>query len=175
MSSLWQFLVWLAETLDPINSLIGLATTLIAGFTAVMVWREGRRARQWWQEIRHRPGERPAILVLDLLAGQNVGAPVELFRRQQDGLKDIPEDRIIRVRRDSRLQPEDMPQLQQDLRQAASRLMEAGTDRIHLFLAAPQPAAAAAGAALANMPVTLYHYDRETGTYANYGPLRMLQ
>ncbi len=175
MSSLWQFLVWLAEALDPINSLIGLVTTFIAGFTAVLVWRESRKARRWWQEIRQCPGQRPAILVLDLLAGQNVLAQVENFRRQQSGLKDIPDDRIIKVQREEKLQPEHMPELLKELRSAANTLMEAGADRIHLFMAAPQPAAAAAGAMLANKPATLYHFDSEQGTYVNYGPLRLLQ
>ncbi len=174
MSSLWQFLVWLAETLDPINSLIGLATTLIAGFTAVMVWREGRRARHWWQEIRSRPGRRPAILILDLLPERNVRAQVENFRQQHEVLRKVPDDRIITIGRDAKLMPEHMPQLQKEIRRKVGLLSDAGVDRVHVFLAAPQPAAAIAGGVLANVPATLYHFDAELGTYVNYGPLRLL-
>ena len=169
---IWNALVWLAETLDPVNSLIGLITTIVAGFTAFMVWKDQRRRKVWLQEIAHRPGERPSILILDLLVGQDARAQIENFRMQQEGLKDIPEDRIRVVSRSSKLTPEDMPKLQQDIRDAVARLMHAGTDRIHLFLAAPQPATAVAGALLANTSAVIYHFDRELGTYVNYGLLR---
>ncbi len=174
MSSLWQFLVWLAETLDPINSLIGLATTLIAGFTAVMVWREGQRARYWWREIRSQPGHRPAILILDLLPERNVRAQVENFRQRQEALRNVPDDRVITIQRNTKLVPEHMPELQKEIRRKVGQLSDAGVDRVHVFLAAPQPAAATIGATLANVPTTLYHFDAELGTYVNYGPLRLL-
>jgi len=173
MRGIWDTLVRLAEILDPINSLIGLVTTLIAGFTAFLVWREGRRARKWWQEIRRTPGERPAIFVLDLLPGQDIRAQVENFRQQDGILKEIPDDRIVYVTYREKLLPDHMLNFHKDLQEKINLLGNAGADRIHLFLASPQPAAAAAGAALANKAVTLYHYDRDKGTYVNYGPLRI--
>ena len=172
MSNIWNFLIWLADLLDPINSLIGLATTIIAGFTGFLVWRESRRHRRWWQEIRQQPGKRPAILVLDLLPGVNTRAQVENFRQQQEHLRDIPDDRIAVVERQEKLLPEHMPDLQRELHEKVNLLKAAGADRIHLFLAAPQPATAVAGAILASSATTLYHHDRELGTYVNYGQLR---
>ncbi len=172
MMQVWNFLVWLAETLDPINSLIGLVTTVVAGFTAFMVWQDQRQRRVWLQEIAHTPGERPSMLILDLLVGQDARAQIENFRRQQEGLKDIPEDRIAVVSRSTKLTPENMLQLQQDIRAAIAKLTYAGTDRIHVFLAAPQPATAVVGAHLSNASAVIYHYDRELGTYVNYGLLR---
>ncbi len=175
MMQLWNALVWLAETLDPINSLIGLITTAVAGFTAFIVWKDQRRRKVWLQEIAQRPGERPSILILDLLVGQDARAQIENFRQRQKGLKDIPEERIQTVARGNKLTPADMPQLQQDIRTALAKLMQAGTDRIHLFLAAPQPATAVAGALLANTSAVIYHFDREAGTYVNYGLLRPVE
>ena len=175
MMHIWNFLVWLAETLDPVNSLIGLLTTAVAAFTAVLVWRDQHRRQTWLQEIARKPGARPSILILDLLVGQNARAQIENFRHTREGLKNIPEERIITVSRSHKLTPEDMPQLQRDIRAALARLMEAGTDRIHLFLAAPQPATAVAGALLANTATVIYHFDREIGTYVNYGLLRPIE
>ena len=172
MLHVWNLLVWLAETLDPINSLIGLLTSIFAGFTAIFVWRESRKKKKWWQEIRRRPGARPGMLVLDLLPGQDISAQVENFRLQQESLKNIPDDRVVWLRRNEKLLPEHMPELHLELQEKVRQLMQTGADRIHLFLAAPQPLAAAAGATLANMSVLLYHYDRDKGTYVNYGPLR---
>lgn len=175
MMQIWNALVWLAETLDPINSLIGLVTTAVAGFTAFMVWKDQRRRKVWLQEIAQRPGERPSILILDLLVGQDARAQIENFRHTQESLKNIPEERIRTVSRSRKFTPSDMPQLQQDIRAALATLMQAGTDRIHLFLAAPQPATAVAGALLANTSTVIYHFDRETGKYVNYGLLRPIE
>ncbi len=172
MDWVWDLLLRLASTLDPINSLIGLGTTLVAGYTAYIVKRDQHRRKAWLKEISRRPGNRPAILVLDLLPRQNARAQIENFRRQDDALKDIPEERIVTISGDRKITPDDMPDLQNELRKALARLMEAGTDRIHLFLAAPQPATAAAGAALANTNTVIYHFDREAGTYVNFGLLR---
>jgi hypothetical protein len=130
-----------------------------------------RRERRWFADIRRQPGERPAILIVDLLPGKDVRASVENFRRQQPVLMDVPDERIVIVRRDAHLTPQDMPDLHRELRGAAARLLKTGTDRVHYFHAGPAAVAALVGAEFANGACVLV-YQYGNGSYVNFGPIR---
>jgi hypothetical protein len=131
-----------------------------------------RRERALLQHIRRAPGERPAILIVDLLPGRNVRAAVENYCRAQPPLAAIPDERLIQIERDRPLTPDDMPDLYRELRTAAKRLLQAGTDCIHYFHAGPAIAAALVGAEFANGARVLL-YQHEGGTYRCFGPLRL--
>jgi hypothetical protein len=163
---------FIADWLDPIGVVLGLAALVPVLWTwwEVVIGRR-RRERRWFADIRRQPGERPAILIVDLLSGKDVRAAVEHFRRQQPALAAIPEDRVITLRRDCNLTPDDMAKLHGDLRAVAAQLLKSGADCIHYFHAGPAIAAALVGAEFANgARVLLYQHDR--GGYVNFGPLR---
>lgn len=163
---------FIANWLDPISVVLGLLALVPIVWTWWdVVFGRRRRERRWFADIRRRPGERPAILIVDLLSGKDVRAAVEQFRSQQPALAAIPEDRVITLQRDCNLTPDDMAQLHRDLRLAAAQLLKTGADCIHYFHAGPAIAAAVVGAEFANAArVLLYQHDR--GGYVNFGPLR---
>jgi hypothetical protein len=163
---------FITGVLDPLGIVLGLVALVPLFWTwwEVVIGRR-RRERRWLAEIRRQPGERPAILIVDLLPGKAVSAAVENFRRQQPALTDIPDERIVTVQRDRLLTADDMPRLHDDLRAAAAQLLLTGADCIHYFHAGPAIAAALVGAEFANGTRILL-YQHESGGYANFGPLR---
>jgi hypothetical protein len=163
---------FIAEWLDPIGVVLGLLALVPIVWTWWdVVFGRRRRERRWFNAIRRQPGERPAILIVDLLAGKDVRPSIENFRRQQPALAAIPDERIFVVRRDRAITAQDMPDLHRELRRAAAQLSKAGADCIHYFHAGPAVVAALVGAEFANgARVLLYQYG--DGCYTNFGPIR---
>lgn len=163
---------FIAAWLDPIGVVLGLLALVPIVWTWWdLVFGRRRRERRWFDDIRRRPGKRPAILIVDLLPGRDVRAAVENFRRQDPALAAVPDERIVVIERDTPLTPAALPDLHRELRAAAARLLKAGTDCIHYFHAGPAIAAALVGAEFANGARVLL-YQHEGGSYRNFGPLR---
>jgi len=162
--------------LDPIGVVIG----VLIAIPVLLTWWEvtlGRRRQQrrWFREIRRQPGERPAILILDLLAGKDIRASVERFRQTEPALSAVPDERVFCIARSKPLTPEEMPKLHEELRQSAARAITSGTDTLHYFHAGPACAAALVGAEFANVcRVILYQHAAENGGYINFGPIKTL-
>ena len=76
---------FITNWLDPLGILLGLVALVPIFWTWWdVVFGRRRRERRRFAEISRRPGERPAILIVDLLPGKNVHATVENFRRRDD-------------------------------------------------------------------------------------------
>lgn len=164
---------FIANWLDPIGAVLGLLSLVPIFWTWWdVVFGRRRRERRWFAEISRTPGERPAILIVDLLPGKAVRAAVENFRRRDDALAGIPDARILSIVREQPLTPADLPELHRELRAAAAQLLKAGADCIHYFHAGPAIAAALVGAEFANGARMLL-YQHEGGSYRNFGPLRV--
>lgn len=132
-----------------------------------------RQRRRLYRELRGNPGQRPGLLVLDLLCGKDVGPAVEHFRQRDASLKAIPPARHFLLSRTRALTPDDVPALHAELRELAARVVGQGVDVLHYFHAGPSVAAALVGAELANgCRVILYQWDH--GTYVRFGPMKML-
>ena len=164
----------IANWLDPLGVVLG----LIALVPIIWTWWDvvfgrRRRERRWFAEISRQPGERPAILIVDLLPGKDVHATVENFRRAVPELAAIPDARILSIVREQPLTPADLPELHRELRATAAQLLKAGTDCIHYFHAGPAIAAALVGAEFANGARVML-YQHEGGSYRNFGPLRKM-
>ena len=159
---------------DPVGVVIG----ILIAIPVMLTWWEvtlGRRRQQrrWFRELRNQPGERPSILILDLLAGKDVRASVERFRQADPGLRAIPGERVFCLSRDGLLTPEAMPALHEELQAVVARVITSGTDTLHYFHAGPACAAALVGAELANAcRVILYQHSARAGGYLHFGPLR---
>lgn len=159
---------------DPIGVVVG----VLIAIPVLLTWWEvtlGRRRQQrrWFRELRSQPGERPAILVLDLLAGKDVAASVERFRQSNPGLRAVPRERVFRLTRDACLTPDHMPGLHEELRALAARVITSGADTLHYFHAGPACVAALVGAEFANAcRVILYQHSPRSGGYVHFGPLR---
>ncbi len=158
--------------LDPVGIVIGLGVAVPVFWTWYeVVFGRGWRRRRWYREIRTRPGDRPAILIVDLLAEKDIRASVEQFRQYHELLREVPEDRVFVLRRNKHIGPDDMPRLADDIREAAASLMASGADSIHFFYAGPAAVAALVGAELANVARVLVYQHGATG-YQCLGPLR---
>ena len=158
--------------LDPVSIVFGiiLAVPVFATWYTVTLG-EKRRRRRWFREAMRQPGNRPGLLVIDLLPGKDVGVMVEQYRQQHEALKAMPRERMATIQRDTPLEAKDMPELVGDIRAAASRLMRQGVDTVHYFHAGPAVVAALAGAEFANgCRVLLYQYG--AGGYRCFGPLQ---
>lgn len=170
----WQSINHFIMTwLDPIGVVTGLLMLIpvVWGWWAVTF---GRRRIAWHREIRNQPGNRAAILIIDLLPGKEIRQQVERFRQGENDLKGISEDRIFHLCRARQLTPDDMPGLQESLQETAAEIHAAGIDTLHCFFAGPAIAAALIGREFANAcRVLLYQHDH--GTYLNYGPLHMAE
>jgi hypothetical protein len=170
---MWQAISEFVMTyLDPIGVIVGIVIAVPVFWTWWEVaFGRSRRERRWFREAAERPGAYPAILIVDLKVGQNIAANVERFRVGQDGLKEIPRERIFHLRRDQHLSRDDMPALHGELRDVAAQILASGADTLHYFHAGPTSVAALVGAEFANAcQVLCYQYDQ--GVYLNFGPLR---
>ena len=164
---------WVMAYLDPVGVVIG----LIIAVPVVWTWfdvviGQRRRRRRWFRDACLNPGERPAILVVDLLTSKDVRTSVENFRQQDEQLRMVPRDRIVRVSRVKRLTPDQMPELLWDIRRAVGELIAGGVDTVHCFHAGPALVSALVGAELTNACLVLL-YQHEANGYRNFGPLRI--
>ncbi|MBU2003738.1 MAG: hypothetical protein KKF08_00015 [Gammaproteobacteria bacterium] len=158
--------------LDPLGIVVGLILAIPVFWTWYqVVWGNRRRYRQYLQAIRRAPGNRPAILILDLLPGKNIRAAVENHCQQHETLRDIARERIFYLQRDG-LGAYQLDAFKSDVRRLVGEMYAQGVDRIHYFHAGPGMAAAMIGAELANgCPVLLYHHEGDG--YQHFGLLKL--
>ena len=169
MQTLIEFIT---DVLDPIGIVVGLLIAIPVVWTWWdIVFGHARRRKRWHREILRQPGTRPGILIVDLLAGKNIEADVENFRQQDNALKAIPNERILTLRRDKHIKPEQLPAIAEELREKANELMAQGVDTLHYFHAGPSVLAALVGAEFAN-GCRVMLYQHKPGGYENFGPLR---
>lgn len=170
-------MAWLTDfintILGPISIVIGIVTFFPILWTCWEVtFGRQRRHSRWHRQAQQTVGERPGILIVDLLEKGNITNDVERYRQSNEHLKAISKDRLFEVSRKKELSPDDMPQITQDLRHVTGEIIEAGIDTLHLFYAGPVASMALVGAEFANVRrVLLYQRNRE-GMYENWGPLR---
>jgi SMODS-associated and fused to various effectors sensor domain len=171
---------WLTDFINNILGPVSIVVGILTIFPVLWTWWEitfgrQRQHRRWFSEVRSATGERPGILIVDLLEKGKIANDVESFRRDDQILKAIPSDRVFKLERTKGLYPSDMPGIAQDLRQITEEIIEAGIDTIHFFYAGPVIPATLIGAEFANVRrVLLYQRNRNTGHYENWGPLRHL-
>jgi hypothetical protein len=161
--------------LNPISIWLG----VILAFPVFWTWYDvvvgqQRRRRRWFEHVRREPGQRPAILIVDLKADADIRAQVENFRMGDERLREIPEARIGRVFRDKPLAIEDLAELLAEVRNRAADFMRQGVDTVHLFYAGPLAPMAMIGAQFSNgFKVLVYqHRPGSGGVYDNWGPLQ---
>lgn len=156
--------------LVPVSVILGIVLTfpVFRTWWVVTIGRE-RRYRKWHAEIIGRPsGARPSLLVIDLNRSRDITADVERFRQQQETLKDIPEERILKISWQKDMRADDMRGFHKQLLEELEGVSLAGTDVLHRFHSGPWPTAAMTGALLANA-CEVRLYKLEFGTYTCWG------
>jgi hypothetical protein len=171
-----NFLWFTTKTADPISIWIGLLTAIpIFWIWFDVVFGRRKRHNRWFKRAKTTSGRLPAVLIVDLLAGRDISAAVQHFMVQDDRLKEIPDDHIIKVTRDRDITPEDMPGLARDVQDGIGEVLRLGADELFVFLAGPMCASAMVGAELSNISCKVFLYQNDRGsssTYVNFGPLR---
>lgn len=167
-----NLLPFVTGTLDPLATIVGLISAIPIFWTwyDVVIGRK-RRARRWLREVRGEPGQRPALLLVDLLADKNIQAQMERYVAGRPELSAIPDERHFRLRRDKRLCPDDLAELAAELRARSADIARAGCDTVHCLYAGPVAVAALIGAEFANGACCMI-YQHSQGRYENWGPVR---
>lgn len=166
-----DLLRFITGTLDPIGTVVGLLLAIPVVWTWYdIVLGRKRRARRWLHEACRDPGQRPALLLVDLLADKEVLPQMERFIATRPELAAIPADRRFKLRRDRRLTPDSLPELAADVRARTADIARAGCDTVHCLYAGPSAAAALIGAEFANGARCLI-YQHNQGRYENWGPI----
>jgi hypothetical protein len=163
------------DVLGPIDTVVGLLLAIPIVWTFYdLVWGLRRKHKKWFNQARSTSGSLPAVLIVDLLTGRDIGAAVRHFMAGSETLRAIPDERFVSISRDTDLAPNDTPKLAREIQDAIGIVLRQGADELHVFLAGPVFAAAMVGAELSNVSckVVLYQNDRASNTYVNFGPLR---
>ena len=163
------------QVIDPY---VGLLASIPIILTFYEVWfGRTRRHNKWFKQIVRAPGDRPAILIVDILVGKEIKAQVENYRGGIPALKDIPADRIFRVDAASigvtsaELSAKDLTAFARKIGDTIADMYRAGPDVVHYFHSGPLPTVALVAASLANsFRVQMYHWRQ--GHYECWGPIR---
>lgn len=162
--------------------LVNVASPYIGLVTAVpvfwlwydLIYGRTRKHKKWMSDAVENTGRLPVVLIVDLLAARDIEVAVKHFMAGDERLKNIPEERIIKISRNKELLPADMPALASEIQDAAGEVLRHGADELNVFIASPVSVAAMVGAEFSNLSckVLLYQNDRASNTYVNFGPLR---
>jgi len=168
------------EFMQQWGSGLAILVSIVIAFPVFMTWWDvwiGKRRRQleWHRRASREAGGQPGLLVLDLKPQHDTSGVVERFcqrNTEMPELAEVPQARQAVITRNEMLRPEDMPALQNEIRDRLADLHRAGADVIHYFHAGPTAAAAMVGAELANTGrIVVYQYGQDG--YENFGPLRL--
>lgn len=166
------FIQFIDKYLDPIGIVMGLLMAIPVLWTWYeLVFGRRRRHQQYLAAIRKAPGERPAVLIIDLLPGRDIRVAVENYCHQSEKLREVSRQRTFHLRRDG-VGLYELDKFKQELRDLIREMYAQGVDRIHYFHAGPGMVSAVVGAELANgCPVWLYQY--EGSRYQSFGLLKL--
>lgn len=168
---------WIMKYLDPIGVVIGLLIAIPVIWTWYqVVFGSKRKHKKWLNEIINSPGDRPGILIIDILPSKSVETAITQYCQQDPNLKEIPKDRIFCIRHNKSLTPNNIQEFHKEISRISSDILEAGVDKLHYFHAGPAIAASFVGAEFSNsMPVILYQNNSsDVSGYTNFGPLSYL-
>ncbi len=167
-----------------LNNYLGPASVVITLLTFIPIlatfykitFGEEKRRRRWFKETSQQKGQRPSILIIEI--NRNISSHVEKYRQDQEDLANIPKDRIFKVsakqvlNKDG-LEAHDIPKLVKAIQKESKAIEDAATDVLHLFYAGPVAIAPLIGVEFVNgCRVLLYHFNTDSSSYENWGPLR---
>lgn len=164
------------ETIGVISNYVGLATAVPIFWTWYEISLGSKKSeRNFLKRTANEVGNRPGILVVDLLPSRNIEQAVDRFRQSNEQLKAIPKELVFKIDYSRPMSAESMPDLANDLRKMAGVALNHGVDVLHVFYAGPAIAAALVGAEFSNtFRVILYHHNTNdsANAYENWGLLK---
>lgn len=164
---------WAWNVIDKASQVTGVLTVVPIIWTAMMVWHLDRRRRRELRRVAQTPGDRPAVLIVDV-GTDSIRAIAERWVRQQEDFRDLPESAIHYLDHPGRLEIEQISGFMEKFRKAVGQIWKDGPDKIHLLYRGPIMLAAMIGAELSNgTTVILYQHESNFG-YRNWGPLHQI-
>lgn len=129
---------------------------------------------RWFRGMRNITGRAPALLIVDLLPGKNIGVGVESFAKDNITLSSIDKDRYFYLRwnEGESITPDSMTLLATKLRQLHDQIIEAKVDVLYFFYGGPAIVSTMVGAEFANSSFQVILYHHMQGEYINLGPMR---
>lgn len=165
-----DLMVW--DWIDKMSQITGILAFLPILGTLWLVWGQERRRRRELKAIREAPGDRPAVLIIDIGSGGSIRGQVENFIGQQESLRQVLDSNNIScISRNHDLNRDEVDGIVKELRQSLDTMRNKGVTKVHLFYKGPVALAAMIGAELSNQtPTVLYQHMKNIG-YENWGPL----
>ncbi|MCX7793200.1 MAG: SAVED domain-containing protein [Thermodesulfovibrionales bacterium] len=152
------------DLLDRINIIIGIIVSLPVISSWWMIYTQKKRQKILIQSLEAAKGNRPVAILIDFGPGESENQ-VRLFL-QENGIN----SELIKYS-SPELKKEDLDNFVRELHRLKARAMEKGADRIHLFYRGPVVGALITGEVFSNASVTIYHFDKASGTYESWGPM----
>lgn len=155
-------LTW--EAVDRFGIIIGLLVAVPVFWSWGILLTQKRRQRQLLKRLEKISGDRPLAVSIDLMPGES-GNQALLYLKKQ-GL----DMEFLKVTREQ-LDKEGLQNFIEELHKVRAEAMMKGADRLHLFYRGPVVGAMLVGEVFSNTAATIYHFDKNLGTYENWGPL----
>lgn len=131
-----------------------------------------RRRKVNLERIRKEPGNKPSILIVDLVNNVDIQAQIENYIAQREEFKGVDINDIHTIRRDKALSSDDVDKILDEVRKERASIISKGTDKIHFFYGGPWSIAAMIGSELTNgCSVVCYQLNNETKNYEVWGNL----
>jgi hypothetical protein len=160
---------WITKYFDGIAIILGIISAVPIFWTWYsLTLGQKRKERQWTKNaIQNIHGKIQCVLIIDLLPNKDIKTPVLRYLKQNEQLKDIPDELVLHINHESSTTPENLTLFAKELQSIHKSLQQLGADSIHLFFAGPGIAATLIGTEFGNsISVYLYHHDK---TYENFG------
>lgn len=150
---------------DRLSMAIGLISFIPILWSWIILVNYRQRQKKLLENIKQNPGDRPIALAIGVGGGFDI---VNLVRMHLEN-----EHQSMEVERLSfpALTSNGVDDFVKELRKVRGKFIEKGVDTVHLFYMGPVTGALLVGDVFSNSRVQIYYYDRNTGRYANWGPL----
>lgn len=155
-------LTW--EAVDKFGVIIGLLVAVPVFWSWWILLTQKRRQKHLLRSLEKISGDRPVAVSIDLMPGES-GNQAFMYLKKQ-GL----EMELLKISRE-RLDKDMLQGFVTELLRVRTEAMGKGADRLHLFYRGPVAGALLVGEVFSNTAATIYHFDKNLGTYENWGPL----
>lgn len=152
------------DAIDKLGIIIGIIASIPIFWSWTILLGYRRRQRQIIKSLEKKSGDRPIAISIDLMPGESKNQVML-------SLKTLGMDMEILKLTQERLNKDSLQDFVDGLHRLKADAMAKGTDRIHLFYRGPIVGALIVGEVFSNIAVTIYHFDKSTGTYESWGPL----
>lgn len=161
MGNTWES-IW--SVVDRIGIVIGLTITVPIFWSWYLLVTTKRRQKTFIKSLEKLSGNRPAAVLIDIGVGDSENQVIAYLKEKN--LDVVPLKINI-----EKLQKDELQSFVEKLHAIKAGAMSKGADRLHLFYKGPVVGALIVGEVFSNTAVTIYHFEKTTGSYESWGSL----